>query len=494
MRYMVIHPVDDVWVRVECEEHEARELSDYFSFDIPAAKYMPQFRRRQWAGKIHLFKLRGHLLYRGLVPRLLEFGEQQGYDITNLVPVPRPFLPDTTLDTWLAQLEDLPVVPRDYQRNALRTLLDQHRGIVLSPTGSGKSLIIHLLIQALSVPTLVVVPTTGLVAQMASDFVSYGADKSHIQTIQSGYTKQISAPLVISTWQSIYDLEPTFFAQFKCIVVDEVHLAKAKSLTGLMEKCQTVPYRFGFTGTLDDTQAHRLILEGLFGSVTRVTTTHQLVQNQQLAPLHVKMCVIQYPPADRKQLRRAQYPDEVDFLVSSPARLEIVAQMAASMSGNVLVLFNFVEKHGKPLYKRIVELAPDRDVHFISGEVTAEERERIRVSVESGTHQIIVASYGTTSTGINIPSLNTIIFASPSKSKIRVLQSIGRSLRLHANKTHATLIDFVDDLRTGAYVNHTFKHAEQRVQYYGTERFPFTIKELDADGWILALRKLSGRS
>lgn len=483
---MTIVPVDDVWIRVDCDDHIAREISQHFSFDVPGAKFMPQFRNRSWTGKIYLFKLRGHLLYRGLLPRLLEFATQQGYDVTNTVPVPDPLLP--ALDTWVQQ-EPLPVVPREYQVSALRALLDAHRGIILSPTGSGKSLIIYLLIRALATSTLVVVPTTGLVAQMQDDFTKYGLDPSSMQTIQGGRTKTQHAPIVISTWQSIYQQPPEYFKQFACVIVDEVHLAKSKSLTGLMEKCRTTPYRFGCTGTLDDTQAHRLILEGLFGNVTRVTTTHQLVKQQQLTPLKVKLCAIKYPPATCKDMRRALYQDEVEFLVTHPMRLEIVARTAAATKGNTLVLFTFVEKQGKPLFQRIQDIVGDRDVHFVSGEVAAAEREQIRQWVEQGERQIIVASYGTFSTGINIPNLDTLIFASPSKSKIRVLQSIGRSLRLHKDKTHATLIDFIDDLRVGSSVNHTFRHAEQRVQYYAAERFPYTFHEFDLEKWMSILPK-----
>ena len=486
-------PVDDVWIRVECDEHVARELSEYFSFDVPGAKFMPQFKKRYWAGKIHLFKLRGHLIYRGLLPRVLEFAEQRGYPVTNQIPTPSKEYSLAELMQWASKLE-LPVQPRDYQLSAIQQMLTQRRGIVLSPTGSGKSLIIHLLVQALGKRTLVVVPTTGLVSQMLADFVSYGAPEQYIQTIQGGHSKAVTAPIVVSTWQSIYDMPKSYFEQFQCVIVDEVHLAKAKSLTGLLEKCTVSPYRFGFTGTLDDMQAHRLILEGLFGSVTKVTTTKQLVENKQLTPLKVKLCVLKYPETTCRDMRKALYQDEVEFLVTHPTRLEIVSRMAASAKGNVLVLFNFVEKHGKPLYQRIQELAPDRDVHFVSGDVDADDRERIRQWVTNGEQQIIVASYGTFSTGINIPNLHTMIFASPSKSKIRVLQSIGRSLRLHESKSHATLIDVVDDLRIGASVNHTFRHAEARVQYYSAEHFPYTMLELDLDKWVDVLKNPAGRS
>jgi superfamily II DNA or RNA helicase len=211
------------------------------------------------------------------------------------------------------------------------------------------------------------------------------------------------------------------------------------------------------------------------------------VKQQQLTPLKVKLCAIKYPVATCKDMRRALYQDEVEFLVTHPGRLEIVARTAAATKGNTLVLFNYVEKHGKPLFQRIQDIVVDRDVHFVSGEVSAEEREQIRQWVEQSERQIIVASYGTFSTGINIPNLDTLIFASPSKSKIRVLQSVGRSLRLHKDKTHATLIDFIDDLRIGSSVNHTFRHAEQRVQYYAAERFPYTLHEFDLEKWVSIL-------
>ena len=488
---MTIVPVDDVWIRVDCEDYVAQELSDFFTFDIPGAQYMPAYRKKNWSGKIRLFKLRGHLLYRGLLTRLLTFATQQGYQVTNMVPIAEPLYPDT-LDAWVSA-QPLPIVPRAYQITAVRTLLDTHRGIVLSPTGSGKSLIIHLLTQALNVPTLIVVPTTGLVAQLSADLISYGVDPSRIQTIQAGRSKARQAPIVISTWQSIYELPPDYFADYPCVMVDEVHLAKSTSLVGLMSKCLTTPYRFGFTGTLDDTHAHRLILEGLFGDVTRVTTTHALVSQQQLAPLRVKMCVIKYPASVCKELRHAEYPDEVDYLVTSPQRLDIIARTAIATKGNVLVLFNFVEKHGVPLFERIQHLVVGRDVHFVSGGVDSDERERIRLYVEQGENQIIVASYGTFSTGVNIPNLSTLIFASPAKSKIRVLQSIGRTLRLSKGKTHATLLDFVDDLRTGTSVNHVFRHAEQRVQYYAAERFPYTLHEYDVETWLRMLSESSVR-
>lgn len=484
---MKLVAIDDVWMRIECEEHIARELSDYFTFDVPGAQYMQQFRKRNWNGKIRLFKLRGNLLYRGLADRVHAFAAQRGYKVADELGTPVPVL-DGELDDFITALE-LPVAPRDYQVAAVRKLLDDHRGIILSPTGSGKSLIVHILIQALQVPTLIVVPTISLVAQMESDLVSYGCDPETIQTIQAGRSKSQRASIIISTWQSIYEQPASYFDHFSCIIVDEVHLAKAKSLVGIMEKCRNTPYRFGCTGTLDDTQVHRLILEGLFGTVTRVTTTHALVQNEQLTPLLVKLCAIKYPLDVCKELRRVPYRDEIDYLLASEARLTIVANMAARAKGNTLVLFNYVEKHGMPLFERIQDIAVGRTVHFVYGGVEGDDRERIRKLVEQGERHIIVASYGTFSTGVNIPNLQTLIFASPSKSKFRVLQSIGRTLRLHKSKDHATLIDFIDDLRVGSVVNYAYRHAEQRVEYYASERHAYELLEYDLETWVQLLTK-----
>jgi superfamily II DNA or RNA helicase len=475
-----IHALDDVWVQVECEDGIARELADYFTFETPGAAFMRrQARFKRWDGKIRLFKLKTHTLYRGLVPRLLEFAAQRDYPITSHVPAPTPVHPGKALDAFLEHSLALPFTPHDYQYAALRTTLDQQRGIILSPTGSGKSFIIYLLTQAMPVKkTLIVVPTIGLVSQMAKDFKNYGFDLSQLHTISAGAEKDADAELYISTWQSIYQLPPEYFKQFGCIIVDEVHGAKSKSLTHLLEQATHTPFRYGFTGTLDDTQCNRLILEGLFGEVTRVATTSELQKAKHLTPLHVRMVMLKYPEQAAKLNRKASYQDEIDYILSDAARLEFIARLAREVKGNALILFNYVEKHGLPLYGRIKLRCPNKTVHYIAGSVDGAEREDIREHVEfNGDNQVVVASFGTTSTGVNIPNLKHLIFASPSKSKIRVIQSVGRALRLSEGKTIATLWDLVDDLRIGKHVNFAMKHAEERAEYYATEKFPVRMME-----------------
>ncbi|MDE2106416.1 MAG: DEAD/DEAH box helicase family protein, partial [Patescibacteria group bacterium] len=492
MSDMTIQPIDEVWVTVQCGEALAHELSDYFTFKPENAHFMRrQARYRGWDGSVRLFKLRDHRIYRGLVPRILEFAEQHQYSVDNQVPEVFPFLPDEAFDGWQIHMEQNGFAPfeiRPYQRDALRFCLDNYRGIVVSPTGSGKSYIIWLLTQAISVPqTLIIVPTTGLVQQMHSDFVSYGCDPNDIQTIQGGMSKAPNSPLVISTWQSIYELPANYFRQFGCVICDEVHLAKAKSLTGLLEKCVEVPYRFGFTGTINETEVHRLILEGLFGSVMQVTTTNELVKAQQLAPIRVDMCVLKYPESVRKLARHYSYQEEVDFLVSDPARALCVATLVSKLKGNTLVLFNLIDRHGKQLYEQIRLLCPERSVHFVTGIVDAGDREEVRQTVETDTdgEHIIVASFGVFSTGVNLRRLHNLVFAAAGKSKIRTLQSIGRGLRTHSSKNHVTLYDIVDDLRVGARRNYAWKHAEQRSVLYAEEKFPVTIHAIDLERFAL---------
>ena len=480
MSDMTLVPVDDVWMRVDnASPALLRELSDYFTFQTPGSEFMRrQARFRGWDGRVRLFKLKTRTIYRGLLHRVIEFAESHNWpNYKNDIPEPIPFLQGEELDLWLDSME-LPFPLRDYQRDALRAALDMNRGIIVSPTGSGKSYVIWLLTQAISVPkTLVIVPTIGLVQQMSSDFVSYGCEACNIHTISGGADKGSNKPIFVSTWQSIYDLPADYFRQFGMVVCDEVHLAKAKSLTGLMEKCAWVPYRYGFTGTINDTQAHRLILEGLFGEVRKVATTTGLVKAEQLAPLHVKMIVLEYPEQTRKNLRRSQYQDEVDYIVGEPARIEFIARLVAQHKGNTLVLFTLIDKHGKQLYERIRQLCPTKDTYFVTGATGGDERENVRQTVETTDErdQVIVASFGVFSTGINLRRLHHLVFASAGKSKIRTLQSIGRGLRTHASKSKITIYDIVDDLRIGKRQNYAWRHASERAALYASEKFPVTL-------------------
>jgi superfamily II DNA or RNA helicase len=331
--------------------------------------------------------------------------------------------------------------------------------------------------------TLILVPTTSLVSQLASDFADYGFDSdTFVHRVYAGQDKGSTKPITISTWQSVYKLPKEFFSQFDVVIGDEAHLFKAKSLTSILTKLSGCRYRFGFTGTLDGTETHKLVLEGLFGAVRKVITTAELIEQKHLAAFKIKAIVLSYPDEARKMIARANdYQSEMDYLVRLDARNKFIRNLALSLEGNTLLLFQFVEKHGKELYAKIKEEASDRKIFYVAGTVEGEEREEIRKIVENESNAIIVASFGTYSTGVNIKNLHNVIFGSPSKSRIRNLQSIGRGLRKSDTKTAATLYDIADDLSWKNKKNYTLLHFMERIKIYNEEKFQYKIYKVSLD-------------
>ena len=479
---MIISKKNEVHLRVKTEPNIARELSDFFTFEVPGARFMPSYRRRIWDGKIRLYSVATNEVYVGLLPYIEEFAKRNEIDIEYKEGIlnERKY-ENNELDRFIRRVspkskgKDLEI--RDYQRNAFSYAVGNNRSLLLSPTASGKSLIIYLLSRWYEKENvLILVPTTSLVEQMYSDFIDYGYDDTKMQKIYQGHSKDITKPITISTWQSLYKLPRKFFENFGCILGDEVHLFKAKSLTGIMNKSISCKYRHGFTGTLDGTQTHRLILEGLFGSVNRVTTTKELMDKKTLAKLVIKCIVLQYPEIDCKFMKTQKFQDEVDLIVRDERRNNFIVNLTKHLKGNTLVLFQFVEKHGAVLYDMMKDL--NRKVFYVHGGTDAQTRENIREITEKEKNAIIIASYGTFSTGINIRNLHNIMFASPSKSRIRVLQSVGRGLRKGNTKSSVVVYDIADDLTYKSRQNFTLRHFMERINIYNEEEFDYDIKNL----------------
>ena len=324
-------------------------------------------------------------------------------------------------------------------------------------------------------------PTTSLVEQMYSDFKEYGWNvEKYCHRLYSGYSNVTDKRVLISTWQSLFRLPKEYFDQFGVVFGDEAHLFKSKSLTEIMSKLTDCKYRIGLTGTLDGAQTHKLVLEGLFGAVNKVTSTKKLMDKKQLSQLTVRCLILKHTPEHCQMISKGKYQDEIDYLVSSRSRQNFIRNLAIKLEGNTLVLFQLVEKHGKNLHEIIKEKAADgRKVFYIFGGVEADERETIRGIVEKEKDAIIVASYGTFSTGVNIKNLHNIIFASPSKSRVRNLQSIGRGLRLGENKVDATLYDIADDMTWKSKENFTLKHFQERINIYTEEEFDYEMHSID---------------
>lgn len=487
MEKIVVRKVNDVYIKLECDGGIRQELADYFTFYVPGYKFMPAFRNKMWDGKIRLFDLRTHALYVGLYSHLKHFAEERGYELEgdNLSKLQKICSVDVL--EFVKEL-DLPFPPYDYQVTAVTTALQNQRRMLLSPTGSGKSLIIYILMRMYLTTkhkrALIIVPTTSLVEQLSSDFMNYGQNdgafsEKWIHKIYSGKEKDPISPIVVTTWQSIYKMPKQWFDQFGMVIGDEAHTFQAKSLTSIMEKLTDCPYKIGTTGTLDGTLTHRLVLEGLFGPVYQVTTTKALMDDDKLAQLNIKALVLKYSDEECKLVKDKVYSEEIDFIVSHSKRNNFIKNLALDQTGNTLVLFNLVEKHGKPLFKLIRDAASeDRKVFYVSGETDVTDREAIRGITEKEKNAIIVASLGTFSTGINIKNLHNIVFASPSKSQIKVLQSIGRGLRKADDGRDCTLYDLCDDLHWKTKKNYTLVHAGIRIQLYTKEKFNYKIHEV----------------
>ena len=479
---------NEVYLQVDTEPSIAQELNDHFSFEVPGAKFHPLYKSRIWDGRVRLFSMFTKELYIGLKDYLEQFAKERDYIFDDSQY--EKTADGCTLDEVTEFVKSLniaskgqPLEIRYYQIEAIHKAINDGRRLLLSPTGSGKSYIIYCLIRWHELRgrrQLILVPTTSLVEQMYSDFQDYSSinnwkTSEHCHRIYGGHEKSNEYDVIISTWQSIYKLPKQFFADFKAVYGDEAHLFKAKSLTGILNKMPDTPYRIGTTGTLDGTQTHKLVLEGMFGPVYKVTTTKKLITSKTLADLQIYNLVLDYPDEVKKALKGKTYQEEMDFIVGYEPRNKFIRNLAIKQTGNSLVLFQYVEKHGKMLHEMIQSKAENRKVFFVYGGTDTEQREEIRRLTESEKDAIIVASYGTFSTGINIKNLHNIIFASPSKSRVRNLQSIGRGLRTSETKDSCNLYDIGDDLTWKSKKNYTLLHMIERIKIYNDEHFDYKL-------------------
>ena len=457
-----------------------QELADFFTFEVPNAKFMPMVRKRMWDGKIRLFSPANGEIYVGLLPYIKEYCKSKNvkYTIEEGVEDERDVM-GTVVRGFIRSLrprsKGKSIKVRDYQIEAVRMAISRNRTLILSPTASGKSLIIYALVRYYQMAghrTLILVPTTSLVEQMYTDFEDYGwSSGTYCQKVYQGYTTKITKDVVISTWQSIYKMPKKYFEQFGCVIGDEAHFFKAKSLTSIMTKLHQCKYRFGFTGTLDGTETHRLVLEGLFGSVEQVVTTKELIDKKTLANLKIKCITLKHP----EKRERMDYAEELNYIVSNDARNKFIMDLCSNISGNTLCLFQLVEKHGKILYDG---MKGNENVYFVYGGTDTQQREKIRGLVEKHKNSTTIASYGTFSTGINIRNIHNIVLASPSKSKIRVLQSIGRGLRTSSTKDSILIFDIADDVSYKDRRNFTLNHFFERLNIYNEQQFNYEISKV----------------
>mgnify|MGYP001358563937 FL=1 len=480
MSHLSISKKNEVYLQVDSDPHVFYELSDQFTFELPGAKFMPQYRNKYWDGKIRLFNVKNGEIYVGLLDKIQKFCEDHEYTYE--------FLDNKFFGTPFEVNENISYegvkdymtsisryAPREYQVEGVYDALKHNRRLLISPTASGKSLMIYSIVRYYvekQQNTLIVVPTTSLVEQMYKDFADYGWDVgSFCHKIYAGKERETDSQVIITTWQSIYKLPRKYFERFSVVVGDEAHQFKSKSLVSIMSKLSDAKYRFGFTGTLDGTQTHKWVLEGLFGASYKIIKTDELMKKGHLAKLNINILLLKHSPN-----KFETFEDEIQYIIGHNRRNNFIKNLALDLKGNTLILYARVEGHGQPLFDLINNnKSDDRQVFFIHGGVETENREKVREIAESENNAIIVASYGTFSTGINIKNLHNVIFASPSKSRIRNLQSIGRVLRKGDKKSKATLYDIADDISYKSRKNYTLNHLIERIKVYNQENFNYDI-------------------
>jgi superfamily II DNA or RNA helicase len=507
---LYVHDVNEAFVRLEAPESILKEISQAFTFKKPGAQFDPRVQKRLWDGKIRLLRS-DRMIYKGLLRYLKKFCDENNYDfVYNGTPKTIIGLNRTKENVektvemamrWLDKVK-LPFEPHDYQVRYFLEAIRTGRSTFISPTSSGKSLIIYLITRFYfehgyddQAKILIVVPTTDLVGQMYSDFRNYSfcvdsefnSDDpsrctfdvdSQTHAITGGASKNTDRRIVISTWQSIYKLGTDYFDQYGLTFIDEAHLAKAECLKGIFEKSHNTPFRLGFTGTLDDTECNRYVIEGLLGPVKQFVDTKTLMDRGIVSELKIKMVMLGHAEEVRKELRNApSYHVERDYIFTHEKRAKFLLSYAEQLKGNVLILTHSVAKH-VPLiqekHKIMIEAGViKKPLLLATGLQHWSERDAVKECLEAEDNINVLASYKLFSTGISVNNIQHVIFSTPNKAMIEILQSIGRGLRLDGKTNIVTVHDFVDDMSSKNYTNYLLVHGLEREVLYMKNEFKY---------------------
>lgn len=468
-----------------------------FSFRPEGYKFMPKFRMGKWDGFVRLYDRFRNLFPLGLVSKLYYFCvkkniviEFENFDKSNTI-----FNENYVLD-YAENILKLPFKIRDYQLDGVLKGLSERHCILLSPTGTGKSLIIYIILRLVlkynkKFKILIVVPTLSLIDQMVGDFDDYAVNttlnfNNLCQKIYSGACKQINKQIVVSTYQSLENIEPEYFEQFGALLVDECHTGSLKGNVNnkIASYCINAKYKIGFSGTLQDAQVNLYSLISSFGQIFQLTKTINEIERGNLSKIIVRQIVLHYPENDCKDFYNGLdelesdegssapvvFNYEIDWINNKPYKSNLILDICEKYANNTLILFKRTE-FGTSLFSRIKFAFINRKVFLVTGLTEKEEREKIRAICEKHNNCVIVANYRIFSTGINIKNLHNVIFGESVKSKITTLQSIGRSLRLNNNKEIANVFDIVDCIRFEDRENIIFRHSASRGDIYEKESF-----------------------
>lgn len=501
-----LSPLNQVYCRIECDEGIAADIEDHFSFFVQGAWHMPKFKAGIWDGKIRIFKAGTSQFPIGLIPDLCSWAARSDVEIRApelVAAFSDPVYDQEILDEFLDGLDirdenDNKLELHEHQRQAVHRFARTRRSLLLSPTSSGKSLITYCFLRWLlwrseeleepGTKILVVVPTTILVSQLLSDFGNYSSRDEGFSAatlchgICSGKEKVVAGTkITISTWQSIFNLNKAWFANYRALIVDEAHLAEGKSISKIGESCTGSPYRIGMTGTLSGAKANEMVIKSMFGPVSQYVTTTELMDKGIVAQLTIKNLILKWSPEVIKAFwdLPVTYDFEKKFLEGHPDRLAMIGLLANGIEGNALLMFTRKE-HGRQLGEACAAIGKKR-VFVLSGDNSPEDRDAVKAMMETSSDMIVCASYGIFSTGVSIRNIHHVVLASGAKGRVRNLQTIGRGLRKSGTKSSVILWDLVDDLckrsKDGRVIlkkNYSMDHFLTRVGYYDEEGFNYT--------------------
>lgn len=395
---------DELKCYIHCDRSIAMSIKERFSFMAKNYKYSPAFKYGGWDGRISLYNLKTNEFYVGLLPDLFKWAKELGYKVTFDEDEKYLFKPFIKFDDNFFEV-DLPKIakfpPKGYQEKYIKEALTWNKLLILSPTGSGKSYtmfgIIRYILKYTDFKILITVPSISLVEQLFSDFKDYTIDdwdvENEVTKVHSKSIENPNARVVISTWQTCAKKDASYFQQFDAYLCDECHTASAKELSKVIDNLSHAKVRVGLTGTLDGTELHELEMIGRFGRLYRVVSTNDLMESGDLAELKVNFLKIKYPLAECKLITKksTEYQQEINYIVDHEERNKLLIKLAINQNKNTLMLFNYVENHGKKLYDMMEDLCKQRGkkLYYISGETKPEDRERIRHEMEAAGKTII---------------------------------------------------------------------------------------------------------
>lgn len=479
---------------LECSKSVSLELAEAFSFFVPNYLHMPKYLEGTWDGKIRLFSTYNNSMAVGLWHRLKEWAAENRYELRLTFEWPAPVASRHQVASYMTEyLRPMDggerITPYDFQIDSVLAALNERNMLLLSPTSSGKSFIMYALtrwwLERHKDPYILIIePRKGLIEQIFTEFGNFSSANqwivaNHVHKLYQGQAKRTEKRVLLSTWQSIQKEGPAFFKRFTHVIVDECHEARGPVVRSVIERCVNAEATIGLTGSLDGKHVNEITLNSVFGRTVSFVTTKDLIDRKIVADLSIKILMLEHGEDSKRivggggAMPALDGIQEVDWLSGHAKRNRFIVNLATRTEGNNLILYQLVEKHGKPLYEAL-KAATDRPVYFIHGAVDVKERERVRKIMEKETNAIVLASYGTFSTGVSIKAINNIVFASPFKGQIRLLQSIGRGLRRSKTKTSVTLYDVADDLRHGNRKNATYVQLMERIRIYKKQQFPYT--------------------